>query len=58
LPGNVARIILAATFVLFMARKEGGHSFDSGKTYGATTGQVTSTRHSTANALLAGFLCG
>jgi len=56
LPGNVASIILTAAFVLLVAREECCHPLDRGKAYATTTSKITSTRHTTANALLASFL--
>jgi hypothetical protein len=56
LPGNVASIILAAAFVLLMAREERRHPLDRGKADATTTSKIASTRHAAANALFASLL--
>jgi len=57
-PCNVAGVILASAFILFVAREKCGHSLDGCVADLAAARQVTSPCHTAANALLASFLSG
>jgi hypothetical protein len=56
LPGDVAGVIFATTFILFMAREKRSHPLDGGEAYAAAASQIASSSNAAANALLASFL--
>jgi len=56
LPGDIASVIFATTFILLVAREKRCHTLNSGKAYAAAASKITSPCNAAANALLSSLL--